>query len=384
MNSGVFAVGQRGLRSLGISAHYAYNSGSGVYDAVTYNPPQSGSVAVELANQAGGFALLTGQQVAPLVNASQCPSFSAAQTYQYLTIPGGLSTVSGGEQGGWNPSTDTAYGSVDISTTGGNVSFQNNHQYTLPSVGGSGAPAQPAASSTSGICALTLLGNLINVPGQLIITDPGLSSSVPPQATMGIGPSGLLVENNEPEQPATGQTLNYNNLLGAGTGAVGLPKPSSALDTGSLTGSQYLGFIYDAGYFAGSQIEGQATHLASFGFPSVPPSCNSIAPASSTLIYGGNFPNDDPSTSSTGFGNCDFALDLGPQSTTSNGLYPQATVWVGSSYPTNTALVTGCGSSTSYCFPAVAIAGQLNGKYAIFVLGVDSTQPWAVYLLQSN
>jgi hypothetical protein len=32
----------------------------------------------------------------------------------------------------------------------------------------------------------------------------------------------------------------------------------------------------------------------------------------------------------------------------------------------------------------VAIAGQLNGKYAIFVLGVDSTQPWAIYLMQSN
>jgi hypothetical protein len=37
-----------------------------------------------------------------------------------------------------------------------------------------------------------------------------------------------------------------------------------------------------------------------------------------------------------------------------------------------------------YHFPAVAIAGQLNGKYVIFVLGVDSTQPWAVYLLQST
>jgi hypothetical protein len=38
----------------------------------------------------------------------------------------------------------------------------------------------------------------------------------------------------------------------------------------------------------------------------------------------------------------------------------------------------------TYSFSAVAIAGQLNGKYALFLLGFDNTQPWAIYLLQSN
>jgi hypothetical protein len=28
--------------------------------------------------------------------------------------------------------------------------------------------------------------------------------------------------------------------------------------------------------------------------------------------------------------------------------------------------------------------GQINGKYAIFLLGYDNSQPWAIYLLQSN
>jgi hypothetical protein len=50
---------------------------------------------------------------------------------------------------------------------------------------------------------------------------------------------------------------------------------------------------------------------------------------------------------------------------------------MGASYAANT-------TGKTYSFPAVAIAGQLNGKNAIFVLGVDSTQPWAIYLLQSN
>lgn len=41
-------------------------------------------------------------------------------------------------------------------------------------------------------------------------------------------------------------------------------------------------------------------------------------------------------------------------------------------------------SKAAYSFPAVAIAGQLDGKYAIFLIGVDSSQPWGIYLLQSN
>ena len=106
-----------------------------------------------------------------------------------------------------------------------------------------------------------------------------------------------------------------------------------------------------------------------------------VAATSSTLIDGGDFPKangqDNPSASPNGFGNCDLAIDLGTQGPSNNGSYPQATVWMGASYAANT-------TGKTYSFPAVAIAGQLNGKNAIFVLGVDSTQPWAIYLLQSN
>jgi hypothetical protein len=109
------------------------------------------------------------------------------------------------------------------------------------------------------------------------------------------------------------------------------------------------------------------------------------------LIYGGDYPQnngqDNPSASPNGFGNCDFAIDLGIQDPSNNGLYPSATVWVGSCYAGNIAggaCSAGNISGSTYSFQAVAIAGQLNGKYAIFLIGVDSTQPWAVYLLQSN
>ena len=95
------------------------------------------------------------------------------------------------------------------------------------------------------------------------------------------------------------------------------------------------------------------------------------------LIYGGDFTKDNPSASSNGFGNCDLAIDLGSQDPSNNGRFPKATVWIGASYAANT-------TGKTYSFQAVAIAGQLNGKYAIFLLGVDSVEPWTIYLLQSN
>ena len=109
------------------------------------------------------------------------------------------------------------------------------------------------------------------------------------------------------------------------------------------------------------------------------------------MLYGGDFESNKPTASTTGYGNCDFAIDLGAQDTATNGLYPAATVYVGSGFGTNTTANTFGGTNTTgktYSFPAVAIAGQLNGKYAIFLIGMDATgspnQAWGIYLLQSN
>lgn len=382
LNAGVVAVSSRGLRSLGITANYVANSGSnGVppgYYPVTYDPPMAGSFGLELAARTGGLVQLVGQPAQPLVAATQCPSFPTPQTYQFITIPAALvppNTVPANPDT-WDPTSETAYGTVDISSTGETVTFQNIHQYTLPSVGGTGAPAFPSASSVSGLCGSTLLGNIVKVPGQLIITNPGNGQSTPYQASIGIGASnGLLVEDNNNSDSGTSATgLTYENVLGAGTGAVGLPQPSSPLSTGDVIGAQYQGFIYAAGVFNSNSW---SSHLASFGFANVPARCAALTPATGTLIYGGDFTNDDPSTSPNGYGNCDFAIDLGAQSPSSNGLYPNATIWVGAGYSANS-------TGATYSFPAVAIAGQVGSKFALFLIAVDSTQPWAIYLLQSN
>ncbi|MCU1321293.1 MAG: hypothetical protein JWM43_942 [Acidobacteriaceae bacterium] len=381
----VATAGQRGLLSLGISTNYTVGS-TGVYAPTNYNPPKTGSFAVQLAGQAGGLVQLAGQPVDPIVAAVQCPTLTAPQTYQFLTIPGALidSSSAGQKIGFWDPRTETAYGSVDIGSSGSSISFGNIQQHTLPSVGGSGTTAQQPVSPVAGTCAPTVFGTTITV-GQLAATNPGApsNSTTPIQASVAIGPTGLLLEHNGNGDgsafPGTAPALFYDNTLGAGTGAIGLPKPSSAVDAGSFVGAQYLGFVYGAGTYQGgsSSPTGWSSHLASFGFSTTPSSCASIAASTGTMIYGGDFTGDDPSTSKDGFGNCDLAIDLGAQDSANNGLFPKATVWLGGQYLANT-------TKKTYSLPAVAIAGQLNGKSAIFILGVDSTQPWAVYLLQSN
>jgi hypothetical protein len=184
----------------------------------------------------------------------------------------------------------------------------------------------------------------------------------------------------------------------AGTGAVGLPKSSSALDTGTVAGKQYLGYIYAAGAAeiddsAGKTITPSmpwSSNLASFGFSSMPSGCPPVKPSTtpSALIYGGDFPVNpktglpDPGAGNSNnpnypYGNCDFVIDLGAQDASNSGLYPQAQVTLGPSYP-------GYSPSIKYPFSAVAVAGQLGGQYAIFVIGLDSVQPWAIYLLESS
>jgi hypothetical protein len=376
LSVGVLTTAKSGLRSLTIQADYILDNSTNLYEVQTYGQPKTGSFALELAGQTGGLVQLVGQPVAPLVAATQCPDQKAAQTYLFVTIPDGLSMTSPGQSPQpltWDPAIDTAYGSVDISSTGSTVTLQNIRQFTLPSTNATGAPAQVPTSPQSGVCGPTSYGNITNVPGQLIVTNPGNGQTAPSQAKIGISTSGLLVEDNGAAGATgpfsgTSPPLFYNNVLGAGTGAIGLPKPSSAVDMAAIVGAQYIGFIYSSGiYTSADPSTGWSSHLASFGFSNVPSSCASVAPKTSTLIYGGDFTNEDPSA-------CDFAIDLGTQDGLTNGLYPHATVWLGTKYAVNAAGP----------FPAVAIAGQLNGKYAIFVIGFDSTQPWGIYLLQSN
>jgi len=379
LDQGSYASSKRSLLDLSISTSYAFGGSGDEWVTTSYDPAIAGGYALELADNTGGLMQMTGQPVAPLVAATACPDSTTAQTYWFVSIPGAISTGSGVTPlGGWNPSSDTAYGSVDIAASGSKVTFNNIKQYTLPPPGGApGKPTYPA-SSTTGACGSTYSGYLTVIPADYEVQyDANGNPTYPAQASIGIGESGLLVEDNG-KAHGTYSTL-YENSLGAGTGAIGLPKPSSKLDTSALVAAQFQGFIYAAGIFnqsQGSRI-GWSSHPASLGFASTPASCAAVAASTPTMIYGGDYANDNPGASPDGFGNCDFAVDLGSQD--DNGLFPSAKVYVGRSYSGNT-------TGNTYSFPATAIAGQIGGKYAIFLIASDTTskQAWGVYLLRSN
>jgi hypothetical protein len=392
-NAGTLIPLQRGLLSLSLEYQYA---GPGAYTTCTPPMTCTGSYAFELPDHAGGLASIvsqsvaSGQSFAPLVPAESCPDLKTPQTWQFVTLPSSLDPGNGPGYSNttWDPTQETAYGSVEISGSGSTITFNNIQQYELPSMLSYGYPLQGAAASQqNGTCAPTYYGNTTIVPASLSLT-PGVDVNLPPVAVVGIGPTGLLVESSNangapPTVDPSGFNPDYQPLLGAGAGAIGLPQPSSALDISTLAGAQYLGFFYGGGNASFSP----AAYIASFGFPATSTAnCTGLPTQTSTntVIYGGDFDNNDPIGAQTGggFGQCDVAVDLGTQDPKNNGFYPNATVYMTSTF---------AGYDQSPAFPAVAIAGQLGGKYAIFVLGVDTdptgaipNQGWGIYLLQSD
>jgi len=375
-DAGSFTMLQRGL--LNLTTTYTFPYFGSTTGAQTY----AGSYAVELASQAGGLVQFLGQPATPLVATPVCPSIAVAETFQFITLP----------EASFISANQTAFGSVSITANGTTVNFSNIQQFTLPSVNG-GAPGTPAsvyASTATGACSLSPYGNTISIPAN-VVTDPNGGAPQTPPVILGIGPSGLLVES------LAASNSSPNNVLGAGTGAIGVPQPSSPLGATPVAGTsqpQYLGFIYSSGGVVSGSPTIWTSTVASFGFPTVPSGCSTVTPQTGTLIYGGDFPVNtatglpDPTPANAQnpnypYGNCDFAIDLGTESATNNGLYPAAKVWISSQFAANTT-----SPKKTYSFPAVAIASQLQGKFVILLIGEDTTsnphQAWSIYLMQSN
>jgi len=421
--SGTVSTLARGLRGLNINYIFGDNCGGncGTYPTPPATPT---SYEIELAGQAGGLIYLDysfpnpqdatvplqANGFTPIVAASACPAFKTPESFLYVTIPAtletGAPTFAASANDEWYPQYDTAYGSVKIGGTDAAISFAGIQQFTIAGTllkSYQSLAGNPAASAaTSGSCSSTFYGDTVSVPSSLTIDNPGVGETITPPAIVGVGSTGLLVESNGNGVAAAENSsflYNYQPFLGAGTGAIGLPQPSSAVDTGSLTSAQYLGVIFSAGAPnpSGAGTIGMTSSLSSFGFSTAPSSCATsfagLSPAAGS-IYGQDFVYDptnptDPNNpggpaiqANGGFAtNCDFNIALGAQSASTPGLFPQATVSIGSTFSGNSAAV-------AYSFPATAIAGQLNGKYAIFLIGVDTTgtpnQAWGIYLLQSN
>jgi hypothetical protein len=387
--SGNSAAASRGLVQLNITySNSLYGSSVNNGSGISYDPPLDGNWLFELPQQAGSLVSLKGMPFVPAVAAQQCPQEAKGVNFEFVSLPTYVGPDLAGFNGGihnWNPNQDVAYGLVQVSGSGSTVKFSGIQQFTAagakvtsyPDIGGD----PPAITSISGACSSTFYGNTISVPGQVTISNPGAGETISAPAVVGIGPSGLLLENDgETSNLVSNAGLSgYQPFLGSGTGAIGFVQPSSQVDVGALQSAQFIGVTYGGG----TTNSDWTSAITSFGFPSAPTGCPSGA--FHAPLLGGDYPKNDPTQSpagvEAGFGNCDLVIDLGSQDSSNNGMFRNSTVFFGAGFG-------GKASKGSHSFPATVIVGELGGKYAVFAIGVDVNgspeQAWSIYLLQSN
>jgi hypothetical protein len=342
------------------------------------NPPLSGAWAVEipgsgaLANllNINGSSLSVRAGPAAMVENATCPSFPTSVSFLYVTVPNA------------NQTTDTAdFGNVGILSQGSAVTF-NTKPYLI------GLPPQASFTVTGG-CSSTNFGQLTAYPLNSFATLANVE-------LIGIGRFGLLTSSY-----LGGASGSSPGAFGGGSGVIGLAELNAPLDVSAIVNAKYDGFVFSplnkvpetyditmlASAFGNHVSTSQAcstleTSLAANngkGAGTVPvlPSFNSL--------YGGEFLTNtstgqanDP-TGANGSENCDVVIDFGPQDSNINGLFPNATMFVGSNYPpfsaSNPWICSDTGSTCAVSFPAAAIVGSVQGRYVIFVAASASSSP---------
>ena len=289
---------------------------------------------------------------------SGCWSFIMGVNFQFVTMPNVEQQQANSIV--WNAASDSAYGSFQISTDGTTWDFFNLSQFTLGQ-----SPSEPGAEFSPGLCAPAILGTVISIPP---------NSQIPTTDTLVVGPSGFLILNQGPGV----------------SGAIGLEQPGSALNTSNLVSVHYLGFVSEPSIpFPSCSAPCTPTQpppnpLASFG-----PCSDSLCSPGNSLL-GGDFPlanpmdsrSDDPAQPA----NTNIIINLGSQNANTNGLYDAATVTIPDPNSVCTGSAEGRDSQGNpICtFPAVAVAGNPESKYAIFLIAQDivNQSPMSIYLFQ--
>jgi hypothetical protein len=173
------------------------------------------------------------------------------------------------------------------------------------------------------------------------------------------------------------------------------------VDVGAVTAAQYNGFTYAplnrvhqsyditvlASAFGdnGGTSQTCSTLQTSLAANSGQGSGNVPVLPSANSLYGGEFLTttstgtvNDP-TGAAGSENCDVVIDLGTQDSANNGLFPNATIFIGSNYPPYSASSPWmCAGGTSACavsFPAAAVVGKVQGHYVILVVASAASSP---------
>jgi len=354
--------------------------------------PATGAWIVEIPGAGALANLLTVNAISPvavpatlagpvaMAQNTACPDFPTTATFTYVSVPavntlGSISTAD--------------YGVVGINTLGSEVTFK-----AQPFLVGS---LQQPISSVAGGCSDSFFGP--------ITTSPINSVAQTSFDRIALGTSGLLIDSFS----ASG-TLGAFGQNNTSSGIIGVALPSDPVALSSVLSARYNGFIYtpQSQITAVVPLSYDATVLASsFGDKTAnSPACSGLekslsgnhgqgskliaALPSANSLFGGEFlvthnstTTNDPS-GADGSENCDVVIDLGKQDPNNNGLFPKATVFIGSNYPPFNSnnpwlcmgLAQGNGLSCAVSFPAVAVVGQVQGRFVVFVgTSPQSTPP---------
>lgn len=366
--NGTFATAGTGF--LKVTENFA-TTGSGIMGP--QNPPLKGAWAVEIPG-AGALANLlsvdsNGTRAAPAAMAENavCPNFPDLAYFLYVTVPNA------------NLTNNTAdYGGTTLSSQGSEITFRTQ-PYVI------GVPPQPGFNVTGG-CSYTNLGALTAYP----LNSFGSASNL---ELISISASGLLVSSYN--RGGTGSSLG---AFGVGAGVLGVPTPHGPVDVSAVVSAHYNGFLYapqnrvpetyDITVLASAFGDHSAASQACSALQSSLAANNGrgagTVPAlpSPNSLYGGEFLTttstgtvNDP-TGANGSENCDVVIDLGVQSSVSNGIFPNATVFIGSTFPPFSASNPWtCGGTCAVSFPAAAVVGSVQGRYVIFVTASASSSP---------
>ncbi len=343
------------------------DSGSGFHaltPSAAGSPAGSGGYALELpgegellrpntltVNGSNNVLHASSPMVGPAVLASSanCPSLKGNVTYQFIAM---------GSQFSPDLIEHAVYGSVQISGTGTAFTFSNLNMY-----GFSGDSLSPAALPV-GNCGTTQSGYVINstattqfyyYPGSGGLPTTVQTTSV--TLTTALSPSGLFVMDQDQGSPYLFDTMPGTT---GPMGLVGVQQPASALDTGSIVSGKYLGFEYNA---AEVGLGNPASNPVSFG---------QVA-GSGTVMTGGGYANDDVTQTPA----ANITMNLGQQDSANNGLYKNVTATVPDTFSECLGKPFGGTDSSgnpTCTFSGVAVAGNVAGKFVIFVSLNDLSQ----------
>jgi hypothetical protein len=271
------------------------------------------------------------------VAANSCPGVQANTTFQFVALGHSIPSPQ-------NASPYPAYGSVQASAQGAAWTFSNLSTYTVD-----GTSLNPSAIP-AGTCGYTQEGYVISVPTSQ------QTGNVP--ITAAVGATGFFMID-----------LGQGSKKPSASGLVGVAQPLSQLDTGNIVAGKYIGFEYVPLENALGVLGSGGTTSVSLGATTAPVAFGQTA-GSGSVMTGGAYPNDNIAQTPPS----DISIDLGAQDAKNNGLYKSVTVTIPD--PTGSCVSRPYGSTDAngnpICvFPGVAVAGNPNSKFALFVTAND-------------